>query len=142
VSRYGVGSRRRSGEGGGGMSDETALAYSYARQPIPSREGSRTDRHPNDQQDSPPYSIGNGFAQILHDCSRSVGMDLHRLSISLSTGTLAIYFLALTGEARPEIDITVDDPRAYTKPWSIHLSQSLAPFTELLEFAMSGKRAS
>jgi hypothetical protein len=35
---------------------------------------------------------------------------------------------------RLEIDITVDDPTAYTKPWSIHVSQSLAADTDLLEF--------
>jgi hypothetical protein len=35
---------------------------------------------------------------------------------------------------RLEIDITVDDPKAYTKPWSIHVNQSLAADTDLLEF--------
>jgi hypothetical protein len=35
---------------------------------------------------------------------------------------------------RLEIDITVDDAKAYTKPWSIHVNQSLASDTELLEF--------
>ncbi|HUI78980.1 MAG TPA: hypothetical protein VLY24_13725 [Bryobacteraceae bacterium] len=35
---------------------------------------------------------------------------------------------------RLEIDITVDDSKAYTKPWSIHVNQSLASDTELLEF--------
>jgi hypothetical protein len=33
-----------------------------------------------------------------------------------------------------EIDITVDDPKAYTKPWSIHVNQALAADTDLLEF--------
>ena len=55
------------------------------------------------KQDSPPYGKGEGFAQILHDRSRSVGLELHRLLTSLSTGTLAIYFLALTGEAKPPL---------------------------------------
>ena len=35
---------------------------------------------------------------------------------------------------RLEIDITVDDPKAYTKPWSIHVNQSLAADTDMLEF--------
>jgi hypothetical protein len=46
---------------------------------------------------------GKGFPQILHDRSRAAGLELHRLLISLSTGTLAIYFLALTGEAKPAL---------------------------------------
>jgi hypothetical protein len=33
-----------------------------------------------------------------------------------------------------EIDIAVDDPKAYTQPWSIHVTQSLAADTDLLEY--------
>jgi hypothetical protein len=33
-----------------------------------------------------------------------------------------------------EIDITIDDPKAYTKPWSIRVNQSLAVDQEMLEF--------
>ncbi len=33
-----------------------------------------------------------------------------------------------------EIDITVDDPKAYTKPWSIHVNQTFAADTDLLEY--------
>jgi hypothetical protein len=33
-----------------------------------------------------------------------------------------------------EIDVTVDDPKAYTKPWTIRVNQVLAPDTELLQF--------
>jgi hypothetical protein len=33
-----------------------------------------------------------------------------------------------------EIDIAVDDPKAYTRPWSIHVTQSLAADTDLLEY--------
>jgi hypothetical protein len=46
---------------------------------------------------------GVGFPQILHDRSRAAGVELHKLLVSLSTGTLAIYFLALTGEAKPAL---------------------------------------
>ena len=35
---------------------------------------------------------------------------------------------------RLEIDITVDDPKAYTKPWTIRVNQSLAADTDMLEF--------
>jgi hypothetical protein len=33
-----------------------------------------------------------------------------------------------------EIELTVDDPKAYTKPWTIKLTQIIAPDTELLDF--------
>lgn len=35
---------------------------------------------------------------------------------------------------RLEIDITVDDPKAYTKPFSFKVTQTLMPDTELIEF--------
>ena len=52
----------------------------------------------------------------------------------------------LTGEARMtekfrrrnfgtlDIELTVDDPKAYTKPWTVRLSQSIALDTELLDW--------
>jgi hypothetical protein len=33
-----------------------------------------------------------------------------------------------------EIDVTVDDPKAYTKPWTVTLKQRLIPDTDLIEF--------
>jgi hypothetical protein len=33
-----------------------------------------------------------------------------------------------------DIDITIDDPKAYTKPWSVTVGARLAPNTELMEF--------
>ena len=33
-----------------------------------------------------------------------------------------------------EIDITVDDPKAYTKPWTVKVKQILAPDTELMDY--------
>ena len=31
----------------------------------------------------------------------------------------------------PEIELTVDDPKAYKAPWTVKLKQSLMPDTEL-----------
>jgi hypothetical protein len=62
------------------------------------------EENQNEESQRPsPADRGKGFPQILHDRSRDAGSDLHRLLISLSTGTLAIYFLALTGEAKPPL---------------------------------------
>src|SRR5215467_4228021 len=33
-----------------------------------------------------------------------------------------------------EIELTIDDPKAYTKPWTITVTQILAPDTELLDY--------
>jgi len=33
-----------------------------------------------------------------------------------------------------ELELTIDDPKAYTKPWTIHVTQILAPDTELLDY--------
>jgi hypothetical protein len=35
---------------------------------------------------------------------------------------------------RLEIDVTVDDPKAYTKPWSVKLNQVIVLNTELLDY--------
>jgi hypothetical protein len=35
---------------------------------------------------------------------------------------------------RMEIDITVDDPKAYTRPWTVRVNQRLLPDEELIEF--------
>jgi hypothetical protein len=33
-----------------------------------------------------------------------------------------------------EVEITVDDPKAYTRPWTVKVSQRLMPDTQLIEF--------
>ena len=35
---------------------------------------------------------------------------------------------------RMEIDITIDDPKAYTKPWTVRHVQEIMPDAELIEF--------
>ena len=35
---------------------------------------------------------------------------------------------------RLEIEVTVDDPKAYTKPWTVKLNQTLQPDTDLIDF--------
>ena len=33
-----------------------------------------------------------------------------------------------------EVEITIDDAKAYTKPWTVHENPELIPDTELLEY--------
>ena len=40
-----------------------------------------------------------------------------------------------------EIEITVDDPRAYTRPWTVKVTQRIAPDTELNEFICEDRDA-
>ena len=35
---------------------------------------------------------------------------------------------------RLEIDVTVDDPKVYTKPWTVTLNQVIVLDTELLDY--------
>jgi hypothetical protein len=35
---------------------------------------------------------------------------------------------------RMEIDITIDDPKAYTRPWTVRVNQQIMPDDELIEF--------
>ena len=35
---------------------------------------------------------------------------------------------------RLEIELTVDDPKAYTKPWTVTLTQQIVLNTELLDY--------
>jgi len=35
---------------------------------------------------------------------------------------------------RMEIDVTIDDPKLYTKPWTVRVNQRVMPDQELLEF--------
>jgi hypothetical protein len=36
-----------------------------------------------------------------------------------------------------EIELTVDDPKAYTKAWTVKLYQILAPDTDLIDYICS-----
>lgn len=40
-----------------------------------------------------------------------------------------------------EIEITVDDPKAYTKPWTVKVNQRIFPATELIEFICEDRDA-
>ena len=35
---------------------------------------------------------------------------------------------------RLEIDLTIDDPKAYTKPWTVRVNHRLSPSDQLIEF--------
>ena len=40
---------------------------------------------------------------------------------------------------RLEIEVTVDDPKVYTKPWTVKINQKLQPDTDLIDFICAEK---
>ena len=40
-----------------------------------------------------------------------------------------------------EIEVTVDDPKSYTKPWTVMVRQRIMPDTELIEFICEDRDA-
>ena len=40
-----------------------------------------------------------------------------------------------------EIEITVDDPKAYAKPWTVKVNQRIFPDAELIEFICEDRDA-
>lgn len=59
----------------------------------------KASRGPEPSIQEPPgekRAHGGDFAQKLHDRARQSSQDLHRLLLSLSTGLVAVYFVALT----------------------------------------------
>jgi hypothetical protein len=82
------------------------------------------------------YSVGKWQGDTLH--VESIGFkDLGWLDVEGSplteTGKIIENF------RRPdfghlEIEVTIDDPKAYTKPWTVTVYQRILPDTELIEF--------
>lgn len=58
-----------------------------------------------------------------------------RVTANVELRNQAAYPLTASGRKRNEtIDITVDDPKAYTRPWTVRVNQRLVPDSELIEF--------
>lgn len=82
------------------------------------------------------YSVGHWEGDTLVVVTRGLRED----------GWLDVFGTPLTDAAtlterfrrptygRLEIDITVDDPKAYTAPWTVRVNQRIMPEQELLEF--------
>lgn len=47
--------------------------------------------------------LGEGFPQVIHDRARTAAEELHKLLVSLSTASLAVYFVALTSKIDPPL---------------------------------------
>lgn len=98
-----------------------------------------TDGRPLPQDPSPNwngYSVGRweGDTLVVHTNGLRDGTWLDRKGSPLTEAATLTERFHRVNFGRLDIDLTVDDPKAYTKPWTITLHQILAPDTDLLDY--------
>jgi hypothetical protein len=98
-----------------------------------------TDGRPLPEDPNPSwngYSTGHwdGDTLVVESIGFSDGQWLDRSGSPLTSAAKMTERFRRPNYGTLEIDLTVNDPKAYTKPWTIHLTQSLALNTELLDY--------
>jgi len=99
-----------------------------------------TDGRPRPGSDAEPwwygYSTGRWDGDTLVAETRGFRddgwLDVHGSPFT-SAATVTERFRRVS-VGRLEIDVTVDDPKAYTRPWTVRINQRLLPDGELIEF--------
>ncbi len=81
------------------------------------------------------YSIGkwDGDALVVETNGFRDGQWLDRSGSPLTDRAKVTERLRRVNFGRMEVDVTVDDPKAYTKPWTVKLKMFLVPDTDLLD---------
>lgn len=82
------------------------------------------------------YSIGKwqGDSFVVQTVGLKDGTWLDRRGSPLTEGAKMTEKFRRTNFGRLEIEVTIDDPKAYTKPWTVRLPQHLITDTELLDY--------
>jgi len=83
------------------------------------------------------YSVGHWDADVLVVDSngfRSEGIWLDRKGSPLTDAATITERFRRVNYGRMEVQVTINDPKAYTKPWTVTLNEYLALNTELLDF--------
>jgi hypothetical protein len=82
------------------------------------------------------YSIGHweGDALVVETSGFKDRGWLDEEGTSITTNGKVIERFRRLNYGTLEIEITVDDPKTFTKPWTVKLSQRLMPDTDLIEF--------
>ena len=98
-----------------------------------------TDGRPLPEDPQPSwngYSVGkwDGDTLVVQTIGFRDEMWLDRNGNPLTDAAKITERLRRVNYGRLEIDLTVDDPKAYTRPWTIQLSQLIMPNTDLLDF--------
>ena len=98
-----------------------------------------TDGRPLPAVDQPTtngYSVGkwDGDTLVVSTIGFADGQWLDRNGSPLTDAAKITERFRRTNFGKLEIDVTVDDPKAYTAPWTIKLNQFLTPDTDLLDY--------
>jgi len=98
-----------------------------------------TDGRPLEEDPNPSwngYSTGHwdGDTLVVETKGFQDGQWLDRSGSPLTSAAKMTERFHRVNYGTLEIDLTVDDSKAYTKPWSIHLSQAIVLNTELLDY--------
>jgi len=82
------------------------------------------------------YSVGKwqGNDFVVETVGLREGTWLDRNGSPITEGAKMTEKVRRTNFGNLEIDVTIDDPKAYTKPWTVRLHQLLVPDTELLDY--------
>ena len=82
------------------------------------------------------YSVGKwqGDAFVVETVGLRDGTWLDRNGSPLTEAAKMTERFRRTNFGNLEIEVTIDDPKAYTKPWTVRLHQLLVPDTELLDY--------
>jgi hypothetical protein len=82
------------------------------------------------------YSTGkwDGDALVIQTNGFRDGQWLDRSGSPLTDSAKVTERLRRVNFGRMEVEVTVDDSRAYTKPWTVKLNLILAPDTDLLDY--------
>jgi hypothetical protein len=82
------------------------------------------------------YSVGNweGDTLVVHTNGLRDGTWLDRKGNPLTEAARLTERFHRVNYGRLEIDLTVNDPKAYTRPWTVRLNQRLAPDSDLLDY--------
>jgi len=82
------------------------------------------------------YSSGkwDGDTLVVQTNGFRDGMWLDRNGSPLTDAAKMTERIRRVNFGKLEIEITVDDPKAYTKPWTVKLNQLLVPDTDMLDY--------
>ena len=98
-----------------------------------------TDGRPLPQDPDPTfngYSTGRWEADVLVVQTNGLrdGTWLDRNGSTISDGAKMTERFRRVNYGRLEIDLTIDDPKTYTRPWTVTLAQRIVLDTELMDY--------
>jgi len=82
------------------------------------------------------YSVGewDGDTLVVHSNGFKDDIWMDRNGSPMTSAAKTTERFRRVNYGNIEIELTVDDPKAYTRPWTVKIHQLLQPNTELLDF--------